>query len=92
MLLRRKLTVLLMAMVMMVMSAAPALAAHTDTDHQGPPEPVAHPFCGSGEEYAHGHIVPLAQEQQIMAPEGGGVHNPGLAHEGFAVCDPPAGE
>ena len=83
---------MLMAMVMMVMSAAPAFAAHNGTEHQGPPEPFAHPFCGSGEEYAHGHIVPLAQNQQIMAPEAGGVHNPGLAHEGFAVCDPSAGE
>ena len=54
----------------------------------GPPEPFPHPFCGSGEEFAHGHIVPLAQNQQIMAPEGGGVHNPGLAHQGFAVCNP----
>ncbi len=90
MLWRRKLTVLLMAMVMMVMSAAPAFAAHNGTEHQGPPDPdpLAHPFCGSGEEYAHGHVVGLAQSQTIMAPEAGGVHNPGLAHEGFAVCDP----
>ncbi len=55
------------------------------------PEPLAHLFCGSGAEYAEGHIVPLAQAQEIMAPEAGGVHNPGLAHEGFAVCDPSGG-
>jgi hypothetical protein len=86
-LLRRKLTVLLMAMVMMVMSAAPALAAHTDTDHQGPPEQTGHPFCGSGEEYAHGHVKPLAQEQGLGPAHG---HTPGY-HQGFAVCGPSEG-
>jgi hypothetical protein len=79
---------LVFATMSMAMVGAPAFAAHQGSDHQGPPEPFAHPFCGSGAEYAEGHIVPLAQGQQIMAPEGGGVHNPGLAHEGFAVCDP----
>jgi hypothetical protein len=84
-------TVVLVMAAMMVAMAAPAFAAHQGTG--GPPPPdTSHPFCTSGEEYAHGHIVPLAQNQQIMAPEAGGVHNPGLAHEGFAVCDPPAGE
>jgi hypothetical protein len=87
--LRRRLAVLLAAAMMSALTfSAPAFAAHQGTDHRGPPEPLAHPFCGSGEGYAHGHIVPLAQDQAIMAPEGGGVHNPGLAHEGFAVCDP----
>ncbi len=76
------------AMMLVLALSAPAFAAHQGTDHQGPPEPFAHPFCGSGEEFAHEHIVVLAQGQQIMAPEAGGVHNPGLAHEGFAVCDP----
>ena len=88
-LLRKRLSIFLAAVMLLALSiSAPAFAAHDGSDHQGPPEPTAHPFCGSGEEYAEGHIVPLAQEQQIMAPEGGGVHNPGLAHEGFAVCDP----
>jgi len=86
---RRKIVAaLVFATMSMSMVGAPAFAAHQGSDHQGPPEPFAHPFCGSGAEYAEGHIVPLAQGQQIMAPEGGGVHNPGLAHEGFAVCDP----
>ena len=53
---------------------------------------VTHPFCGSGEEYAQEHVVVLAQGQQIMAPEAGGVHNPGLAHQGFTVCEPPPGD
>ena len=52
----------------------------------------AHPFCGSGQEYAQEHVVVLAQNQQIMAPEAGGVHNPGLAHQGFRVCEPPPGD
>ena len=51
-----------------------------------------HPFCGSGEEYAQEHVVGLAQNRQIMAPEAGGVHNPGLAHQGFRVCEPPPGD
>ena len=51
-----------------------------------------HPFCGSGEEYAQEHVVVLAQDQQIKAPEAGGVHNPGLAHQGFRVCEPPPGD
>jgi hypothetical protein len=85
---RRVIAVLVLAIMSALTFSAPALAAHQGTDHQGPPEPFAHPFCGSGEEFAHGHIVPLAQSQAIMAPEGGGVHNPGLAHQGFAVCDP----
>ena len=90
--LRKRLLVLLVAAMLSALTfSAPAFAAHQGSDHQGPPEPFAHPFCGSGEEYAEGHIVPLAQAQQIMSPEGGGVHNPGLAHEGFAVCDPSGG-
>jgi hypothetical protein len=89
---RRIIAVLVLAMMSALTLSAPAFAAHWGTDHQGPPEPFAHPLCGSGEAFAHGHIVPLAQEQEIMAPEGGGVHSPGLAHEGFAVCDPSGGE
>jgi hypothetical protein len=88
---KRKIAYALSAsLVSVLMASAPAFAAHQGTEHQGPPEPFAHPFCDSGAEYAEGHIVPLAQDQEIMAPEAGGVHNPGLAHEGFAVCDPPA--
>jgi hypothetical protein len=84
----RIIAVVVLAMMLALTFSAPAFAAHQGTDHQGPPEPFAHPFCGSGEEFAHEHIVVLAQDQAIMAPEAGGVHNPGLAHEGFAVCDP----
>jgi hypothetical protein len=51
-----------------------------------------HPFCGSGKQYAQEHVVVLAQNQQIMAPQAGGVHNPGLAHQGFRVCEPPPGD
>jgi hypothetical protein len=88
---RRIVLMVTVALVMaLMMVAAPAFASHQGSEHQGPPnpDPLAHPFCGSGEEYAHGHVVGLAQGQQIMAPEAGGVHNPGLAHEGFTVCDP----
>ncbi len=87
--LKKRLSALLAAALISSLTfGAPAFAAHGGSDHQGSPEPFAHPFCGSGAEYAEGHIVPLAQDRAIMAPEGGGVHNPGLAHEGFAVCDP----
>jgi hypothetical protein len=88
---RRIVLMVTVALVMaLMMVAAPAFASHQGSEHQCPPDPdpLAHPFCGSGEEYAHGHVVGLAQGQQIMAPEAGGVHNPGLAHEGFTVCDP----
>ena len=47
-----------------------------------------HPFCGSGEEYASSHIVPLASESG-GSPDGGlgdaGGHVPGF-HQGFSVC------
>jgi hypothetical protein len=83
------LLVLLAAAMMAALTfSAPAVASHQGSDHQGPPEPFAHDFCGSGAEFAEEHIVVLAQGQAIKAPEAGGVHNPGLAHEGFAVCDP----
>ena len=86
---RKRITAALVTATMLALTfSAPAFATHQGTDHQGPPEPFAHPFCGSGAEYAENHIVPLAQGQMIMAPKGGGVHNPGLAHQGFAVCDP----
>jgi hypothetical protein len=88
-LLRKRLLVLLAAAMMAALTfSAPAFASHQGSDHQGPPEPFAHDFCGSGAEFAEEHIVVLAQGQAIKAPEAGGVHNPGLAHEGFAVCDP----
>jgi hypothetical protein len=73
---RRILLVLSVALVMaaMMVAAGPAFASHV----------TAHPFCGSGEEYAHGHIVPLAEEQGLGPAHG---HTPGF-HSGFAVCDP----
>jgi hypothetical protein len=85
---RRVIAVVVLAMMLALAFSAPAFAAHEGTEHQGPPDPVAHQFCGSGAEFAEEHVVVLAQGQAIMAPEAGGVHNPGLAHEGFAVCDP----
>ena len=68
-----------LAMVLLIAMAAPAFALH--------------PFCGSGEEYAQNHVVGLAQSQSIAAPEASGeyVHNPGIEHQGFAVCEPPPG-
>ncbi len=79
------LVVTALVVAMMAVGAGPASA-------QGPPEAHPHPFCGSGEEFAHGHVVSLAQDPapgpQIAAPQAGGVHNPGVAHQGFAVCDP----
>jgi hypothetical protein len=88
----RKRVALLVAAAVMVLSmlaaSAPAFATHQTPDLGGPPDPFAHPFCDTGATYAQEHVVGLAQNQQIMAPEGGGIHNPGLAHEGFAVCDP----
>ena len=84
-LLRTRLLILVTAAMMSaLMFGAPAFAAHQGTDHQGPPEPFDHPFCGSGEEYAHGHVVALAQEQGLGPAHG---HTPGF-HQGFAVCDP----
>jgi hypothetical protein len=85
-LLRKRLLVLVAAAMMSALTfSAPAFAAHPGTDdHQGPPEPFDHEFCGSGEEYAHGHVVALAQEQGLGPAHG---HTPGF-HQGFAVCDP----
>jgi hypothetical protein len=78
---RRKIaTAMALATVSALMASSAAFAQPT------------HPFCGSGEEYAQEHVVGLAQNRQIMAPEAGGVHNPGLAHQGFRVCEPPPGD
>ena len=73
---RRILLVLTVALVMaaMMVAAGPAFAFHV----------TAHPFCGSGEEYADEHITTLAEEQGLGPAHG---HTPGF-HEGFAVCDP----
>jgi hypothetical protein len=73
---RRILLVLTVALIMaaMMVAAGPAFASHV----------TSHPFCGSGQEYAHGHIKPLAQEQGLGPAHG---HTPGH-HRGFAVCDP----
>lgn len=73
---RRILLVLTVALLMaaMMVVAGPAFASHV-TEHK---------FCGSGQEYAHGHIKPLAQEQGLGPAHG---HTPGH-HSGFAVCDP----
>jgi hypothetical protein len=86
---RRIIAYLVMAMMLALTFSAPAFATHQGTGGPPPPNP-SHPFCGSGMAFAHGHVVGLAQDQEIMAPRAGGVHNPGLAHHGFAVCDPPA--
>jgi hypothetical protein len=74
---RRILLVLSVALVMAAMMAAagPAFASHV----------TAHPFCGSGEEYADEHITTLAQQQGLGPAHG---HTPGLEHSGFSVCDP----
>ena len=81
----RKTRMALLAGAMMALTiGAPALATHETEHHQGPPAPVAHPFCGSGEEYAHGHVAALAHEQALGPAHG---HTPGW-HQGFAVCDP----
>jgi hypothetical protein len=86
---KRIMAVLVLAMMLALTFSAPAFATHQGPDLGGPPDPEAHPFCGSGAQFAQEHIVEdLAHKQIIMAPEAGGVHNPGLAHEGFAVCDP----
>ena len=78
--LRKRVAVLLAAAMLLAMTfGAPAFAAH-----QGPPEPTGHPFCGSGVEYAHGHVKALAQQQGLGPAHG---HTPGY-HQGFAVCDP----
>ncbi len=71
------LVVTALVVAMMAVGAGPASA-------QGPPEPFPHQFCGSGEEFAHEHIVFLAQNQAIGEAHG---HNPG-GHQGFAVCNP----
>jgi hypothetical protein len=85
-LLRKRLLVLLAAAMMSALTfSAPAFAAHQGTDHQGPPEPTGHPFCGSGKEYAHEHVEALAKEQGLGPGHDG--HTPGH-HQGYAVCDP----
>jgi hypothetical protein len=76
---RRILLLLVVAalVAMLAVGAGPASA-------QGPPEAGTHPFCGSGEEFAHGHIVAEAQKQTLGEAHG---HNPG-GHQGFATCNP----
>ena len=89
MLRKRLLALLAAALISSLTFSAPAFASHVEEDHQGPPDPEAHPFCTSGADYAEFHIVVLAQAQLIKSPlNAGGFHDPGLAHEGFAVCDP----
>ena len=80
----RAFTSLAAAMTLALALAAPALASHDPAHHQGPPAPFGHPSCGSGEEYAHGHVAALAHEQALGPAHG---HTPGW-HQGFAVCDP----
>jgi hypothetical protein len=72
-----------LVVAMMAVGAGPASA-------QGPPEAEPHGFCTSGEDFAHGHVVGLAQDQTIEAEQAPGPygHNPGIEHQGFAVCDP----
>ena len=66
-----------------LVGAALALAAAGGTSASH-----AHPFCGSGQEYAQSHIVPLA-EASGGSPTGGlgaaDGHVPGF-HQGFSVC------
>jgi hypothetical protein len=77
--------------------SASAFVAEQVTDHQGPPEPFAHPFCDSGWEYAQEHITEMAQNETpgltgpptARPPVPGTEHAPG-AHQRFAVCDPSA--
>ena len=71
--------------------AAAGLAAALLVAGHAAPAAAQHPFCGSGEEFAHEHIVVLAESGTIGPEQGGGVHNPG-GHRGFAVCDPPPGD
>ena len=84
---RRILLVLTVALVMaaMTVAAGPAFASHV----------TAHPFCGSGEQYAQEHITVMAQNETPgltgpptpRDPVPTTEHAPG-AHKGFAVCDP----
>ena len=75
-LMKRMLLVLTVALLMaaMMVAAGPAYAFHVTT----------HPFCDSGQVYAHEHIEALAQEQGLGPAHG---HTPGF-HSGFDVCDP----
>jgi hypothetical protein len=77
----KKLMVLAAMLAMALVVAVPAFAQPT------------HPFCGSGQEYAQEHVVVLAQSGKIKAPQAPGeyVHNPGIEHQGFKVCEPPPG-
>ena len=84
---RRILLVLTVALVMaaMTVAAGPAFASHV----------TAHPFCGSGEQYAQEHITVMAQNETpgLTGPptprpaDPATEHAPGV-HHGFAVCDP----
>ena len=70
---RKTIVALLVAASLALTLSGPAAASHS------------HPFCGSGEEYAHEHVVVLAQAGVIGPVQGGGLHVPGV-HHGFAVC------
>jgi hypothetical protein len=84
---KRLLTSLAAAVMLALTLAAPAFATHDPAHTLGPPAPFGHPFCGSGEEYAHEHIRTLAQAQNLGPAHGVMPHTPGW-HQGFAVCDP----
>ena len=64
-----------LVMAAMLVAAGPAYAFHVET----------HPFCDTGQQYAHEHIRFLAQQQGLGPAHG---HTPGLEHSGFSVCDP----
>jgi hypothetical protein len=70
------LTVALVMAAMLVAMAAPAFADHT-----------AHDFCGSGNEFAQGHVVVMATNESPGLTGPPPEHVVG-SHQGFAVCDP----
>jgi len=65
---------LVFALALMVVSTAFAAPPCNDSNGDGSP---------SGYEYAHNHIVPLAQTNGL----GNGGHKPG-SHHGFSACNP----
>lgn len=69
----RKVLIIALVILIALVSVIPVMAAPPCADAGGP----------GHSDYAHGHIVPLAQNHGLGADG----HKPG-SHQGYSLCDP----